>query len=120
MCGHQDSKLTAHGEPIEEAAASVCLKSPDQIIAVGVNCVHPETVVPLIKQMNNIDRDFIAYPNAGVTWDAEKQIFDSQGQSITSFIHSYIDTGIKYIGGCCHVGPDQIRAIRDIIDRYSS
>ncbi|CAF3666293.1 unnamed protein product [Rotaria socialis] len=116
----QDSKLTAHGEPIEEAAASVCLKSPDQIIAVGVNCGHPETVVPLIKQMNNIDRDFIAYPNAGVTWDAEKQIFDSQGQSITSFIHSYIDTGIKYIGGCCHVGPDQIRAIRDIIDRYSS
>ncbi|CAF5194497.1 unnamed protein product [Rotaria magnacalcarata] len=70
--------------------------------------------------MNNIDRDFIAYPNAGVIWDAEKQIFDSQGQSITSFIHSYIDIGIKYIGGCCHVGPDQIRAIRDIIDRYSS
>ncbi|CAF3408735.1 unnamed protein product [Rotaria sp. Silwood1] len=91
-----DSKRTAHGEPIEEAAASVCLKSPDQIIAVGVNCVHPDTVVPLIKQMNKIDRDFIAYPNAGVTWDAEKQVFNSQGQSIAPFIPSYIDAGLKY------------------------
>ncbi|CAF2598302.1 unnamed protein product [Rotaria sp. Silwood2] len=69
----QDSKRTAHGEPIEEAAASVCLKASDQIIAVGVNCVHPDTVVPLIKQMNKIDCDFIAYPNAGVIWDSEKQ-----------------------------------------------
>ncbi|CAF3005286.1 unnamed protein product [Rotaria sp. Silwood2] len=70
---NQDSKRTAHGEPIEEAAASVCLKASDQIIAVGVNCVHPDTVVPLIKQMNKIDCDFIAYPNAGVIWDSEKQ-----------------------------------------------
>jgi S-methylmethionine-dependent homocysteine/selenocysteine methylase len=49
------------------------MKSPDQIIAVGVNCVHPETVVPLIKRMNKIDRDFIAYPNAGVIWNDEKK-----------------------------------------------
>jgi S-methylmethionine-dependent homocysteine/selenocysteine methylase len=65
--------LTSHGEPIEEAAASVCRKAPDQIIAVGVNCVRPETVVPLIKQMNKIDRDFIAYPNAGGIWNDEKK-----------------------------------------------
>jgi S-methylmethionine-dependent homocysteine/selenocysteine methylase len=64
---------TAHGEPIEEAVASVCLKSPDQIIAVGVNCVHPDTVVPLIKRMNKVDCDFIAYPNAGVTWNDENK-----------------------------------------------
>ncbi|CAF3908304.1 unnamed protein product, partial [Rotaria sp. Silwood2] len=115
-----DSKRTAHGEPIEEAAASVCLKASDQIIAVGVNCVHPDTVVPLIKQMNKIDCDFIAYPNAGVIWDSEKQAFKSQGQSIAPFINSYIDAGIKYIGGCCNVNPNQIRTIRDIIDTYSS
>ncbi len=68
----QDSKLTAHGELIEEAAASICLKSPDQIIAVGINCVHPETVVPLIERMSKINRDLIAYPNAGIIWDGEK------------------------------------------------
>lgn len=69
----QDPKTTAHGELIEEAVASVCLKAREQIIAVGVNCVRPELVVPIIKQMNKIECDFIAYPNAGVTWDAEKQ-----------------------------------------------
>ena len=65
--------MTAHGEPIEEAVESICLKSRNQIIAVGVNCVHPGTVVPLIKRMNKIDRDFIAYPNSGVTWNSEKR-----------------------------------------------
>lgn len=46
--------------------------------------------------------------------------FDSHGQSIAPYIRSYIDAGIKYIGGCCHVNPDQIRTIRDIIDEYTS
>jgi S-methylmethionine-dependent homocysteine/selenocysteine methylase len=46
--------------------------------------------------------------------------FDSEGQSIAPFIHSYIDAGIKYIGGCCNINPSQIRVIRDIIDKYTS
>ena len=46
--------------------------------------------------------------------------FDSQGQSIASYTHSYIDAGIKYIGGCCHVNPEQIHTMRDIIDQYTS
>ena len=45
-------------------------------------------------------------------------MFDGQGRSIESFIHSYIEAGIKYIGGCCHVNPNHIRSIRNIIDRY--
>ena len=46
--------------------------------------------------------------------------FDSSGQTIVPFTQSYIDAGIKYIGGCCYVGPSQIRAMRDIIDNQSS
>ncbi len=46
--------------------------------------------------------------------------FDSQGQSIVPYIQSYLDAGIKYIGGCCHVNPNQIRAMRNIIDEYRS
>ncbi|CAF3597854.1 unnamed protein product [Adineta steineri] len=114
-----DTKSTAHGEPIEEAVASICSKSsPDQIIAIGVNCVHPNNVIPLIERMNKIDRDLIAYPNAAVTWDAEKREYNSERPSIAPFIRSYIDAGIKYIGGCCHVDPNQIRTMRDITDEY--
>lgn len=116
----QDSNRTAHGETVVGAARSACIISPDQIIAVGVNCVHPETVVPLTEQMKMINHDFIAYPNTGVVWNDEKKEFNSQGQSIVPYIESYIDAGIKYIGGCCHVTPDQIRSIRTIIDDYTS
>ena len=65
--------MTAHGELIEDAAASVCRISPDQLIAVGVNCVHPQNVVPLISRMKHLQRDFIAYPNAGAVWDKDKK-----------------------------------------------
>jgi len=34
--------------------------------------VHPETVVPLVERMSKINRDLIAYPNTGITWDGEK------------------------------------------------
>lgn len=46
--------------------------------------------------------------------------FQNQSQSIVPYIHLFIDVGIKYIGGCCHVTPNQISIIRDIIDGYSS
>lgn len=67
--------MTAHGELIEDAAASICQISPDQLIAVGMNCVHPENVLPLIERMKmkHIQRDFIVYPNAGATWNKEEK-----------------------------------------------
>ncbi|CAF1295211.1 unnamed protein product [Adineta ricciae] len=116
----QNASTTALGEPIEEAAVSACLKSPDQIIAVGVNCVHPANVVPLIEKLRPLNRDLVAYPNSGVIWDSEKCIFNNQGQALTSYIRSYIDAGVKYIGGCCNVNPNEISAMRHVIDEYLS
>ena len=65
--------MNGYGEPIQKAVASVCQKSSDQIVAIGVNCVYPETVVPLIKQMEVGKRDLIAYPNAGIKWDKKRR-----------------------------------------------
>jgi S-methylmethionine-dependent homocysteine/selenocysteine methylase len=65
--------LTAHGELIEQAAATICQKSSDQLLAIGVNCIHPANVVPLMQRLQYLNRDLIAYPNAGATWDAEKR-----------------------------------------------
>jgi len=113
----QDCKMTSHGEPIEEAV-TVCLKSRDQIMAVGVNCVHPSTVVPLMKRINHLDQDLIAYPNAGVVWDEVKGAHSTLDQSIAPFVPAYIEAGIKYIGGCCHVNPADIRKMKDAIDNY--
>lgn len=45
--------------------------------------------------------------------------FEDLGQAIVPYVPSYLDANIQYIGGCCHVGPDQIRAIRDLIDQRS-
>lgn len=73
LCILKNSTSTAHGESLKDAAESICRQSPDQIIAVGVNCVHPDIVVPLMEQINQIDRDLIAYPNAGAVWNNEEK-----------------------------------------------
>ena len=46
--------------------------------------------------------------------------FSSQGQSIVPYVQSYLEANISYVGGCCHVDPQQIRAMRDVVDAYRS
>ena len=47
-------------------------------------------------------------------------IFNNQGQALTPYVPSYIDAGVKYIGGCCNVNPNEIGAMRHAIDEYVS
>jgi S-methylmethionine-dependent homocysteine/selenocysteine methylase len=63
---------------------------------------------------------YLSILSHGVFLNNNHREFNNHGQLIAPYIRSYIDAGIKYIGGCCHVNPDQIRTIRDIIDEYTS
>lgn len=74
----------------------------------------------MMKKSNNECYTFIFMSYKMLFFFSNSRQFNSQGQSIAPYIQSYIDTGIKYIGGCCHVNPKEISAIRNIIDKYTS
>ena len=61
----QSENKTCHEENFAEAVASVCrLSSPDQLLAIGLNCTRPQYITPLLKTALQArgDRLFIVNP----------------------------------------------------------
>lgn len=70
----QDAKHTAASDDIKQAAKRLWSLNPDQLIAVGVNCLHPSLVSPLITSIREANESgppipTIAYPNNGEHYD---------------------------------------------------
>lgn len=74
----QDAKHTAAGDDIKQAAKRLWSLNPDQLVAVGVNCLHPSIVSPLITSIREANESglpipTIAYPNNGEHYDTSKK-----------------------------------------------
>lgn len=78
----QDGEKLAHGENFAETVKKLWNKSKEQInhknlVALGVNCLHPKNVAPLFKSVNNArpaNEHFIpliVYPNSGEVYTVE-------------------------------------------------
>jgi len=80
-------------------------------IAVGVNCTDPRFVTPLLRSISRKE-DFVIYPNAGRVWDADSKVWIGDRLGFGQYIADWIDSGARYVGGCCGVGPEQIAELR--------
>jgi len=60
----------SHGETFASAVDKFWLNgSQKQLIAIGVNCLHPKFVTPLLTSVKTENVNFIVYPNGGGVWD---------------------------------------------------
>lgn len=104
-----------------------------------MNCCNPELVPSLLlkakKRLEEINKVrsceerienlvLIAYPNSGELWCAESGWYsDSKANKGISSPNSrgtvckWVDSGARIIGGCCRVGPREIREIGRILSR---
>jgi homocysteine S-methyltransferase len=109
----RDGERTSEGQLITEAVAAVARSS--QVVAVGVNCVAPHLVDPLLARMHEATSlPLVVYPNAGETWDpvarewrGTPDVFDPARD-----VPRWIGLGARWIGGCCRTTPATIEAIR--------
>lgn len=74
----QDTKHTAADDDVEFAAKKLWNLNRDQLIAIGVNCLHPSLVSPLITSIRDANKSVsliptIAYPNNGEHYDTLKK-----------------------------------------------
>lgn len=69
----QDEEHTSHGEKLSEVAARCWSLNSQQLVAVGVNCLHPSYVTPLLKSVRRSlpNIPLIAYPNSGERYNAQ-------------------------------------------------
>ncbi|WP_433007166.1 homocysteine S-methyltransferase [Kribbella sp. CA-294648] len=105
---------TRAGQPLEEAFA---LRSTN-LVAVGVNCCAPEDVQGAVELAAAVSgKPVVAYPNSGEGWDAGGRRWTGGASDSTSSAPGWVAAGAEYVGGCCRVGPEDIRALAKVLDR---
>lgn len=109
----RDAGHTARGEPLARAA-ELAAASP-QVLAVGVNCVPPAWVEGALETLGAATAlPLLAYPNRGRAWDAATRRWGPlpRGPALSILAPRWRAAGARLIGGCCGVGPEQIRGLR--------
>lgn len=95
------------------------LKNNPNIFALGVNCTSPKYITQLIKLLKNNcgDKKIIIYPNSGKKYDSVNKIWiGEKNNSFDNLLKEWIDLGIDILGGCCGIGPKQIKKINKLIN----
>jgi len=105
---------TRAGEPAEEAFALA--RDIDEIIAVGVNCIDPAGAYALARIASQAaSKPVVIYPNSGERWDAVTKAWMGPATFQAEDVRDWITGGARLVGGCCRVGPTEIKAIRDLV-----
>ena len=104
----------ADGTPVTEAAAG--FRNRAGVFAVGVNCTAPRFAASLIgKIAKATGKPVVAYPNRGGSWDPERKVWEEPGAGTRTTdwdVAGWVRRGARLVGGCCRVGPADIRTMR--------
>jgi homocysteine S-methyltransferase len=118
----KDGKHISDGTPIEQCAAYFA--HHPTVFAIGVNCTSPEFISALIRSIKTKsgNKKIVVYPNSGAVYHAESKTWSglSDLSSCEIMVKEWMDLGADIIGGCCGVGPQQIKAMSKIISRIDS
>jgi len=113
----RNAEALADGTPLE-AAAGLAERCP-RVVAVGVNCVAPALVGPLLARCaSSTGKPLVAYPNRGDRWDAASRrwILSGVHPAFGELARAWRAAGARLIGGCCRTTPADIRAIASALD----
>ena len=87
--------------------------------ALGVNCVNPSQACAVVAHVRGaIDKPLLACPNSGEVWDFSAHDWQPAPASEMSLPEAALKlraAGVTVLGGCCRVGPAEIRQLRRAI-----
>ncbi|TDM48533.1 homocysteine S-methyltransferase [Macrococcoides goetzii] len=104
----KDSNHLSDGTPLEEVIRVV--NEIDNVFAFGVNCTSVKVIDGAVDKLIALsDKPLMLYPNGGRKYDAVKKIWiDQHDASLVEAAVRWKEKGVKMIGGCCQVGPEEI------------
>jgi len=113
----RDSETISDGTLIEKAAA--VFASHPRVAAVGINCTPPQYAPELVERIRAVvpDKVVMAYPNSGEVYDAKANSWSGTvtATDCAAAAVTWVEAGAGIVGGCCRMGPEHIRAIRDAL-----
>jgi homocysteine S-methyltransferase len=109
-----EGSQTRAGQPLTDAFAVAGI---EQVVAVGINCCAPDDVQPAVETAVAVTgKPAVAYPNSGESWDAGGRRWTGDASGSAGLAPGWLTAGATYIGGCCRVGPADIRALAQTLD----
>jgi homocysteine S-methyltransferase len=85
---------------------------------IGLNCgVGPAIILNALEKMRAVTKKKLsAQPNAGLPRDVQgRQFYMCSPEYMSKFAKRFIQTGAKFIGGCCGTTPAHIKLISDAV-----
>ena len=116
MLGIQESQRHSPNATHHEPLADAVPKLADSGIS-ALLMMHSDlrAVGPSVRAMNdNCEIPVGAYANAG-RWEPPHWVFVDQvtPEAYLAEASGWVASGAQIVGGCCGIGPDHIRAVRD-------
>jgi homocysteine S-methyltransferase len=105
-----DPTRTPEGDPLSAAFAPL-LERPE-VVAVGVNCLPPDHVVPALAALAGSGRPLVAAPNTGGTYVAGTGWLPRAGAAPSRpDPAAWVTAGARLVGGCCGTSPSRLRGL---------
>ncbi len=85
---------------------------------IGLNCgVGPAIILSALEKMREVTKKKLsAQPNAGLPRDVQgRQFYMCSPEYMSKFAKRFIQSGAKFIGGCCGTTPAHIKMISDSV-----
>src|SRR5690349_19729565 len=85
---------------------------------IGLNCgVGPAIILSALEKMREVTKKKLsAQPNAGLPRDVQgRQFYMCSPEYMSKFAKRFIQSGAKFIGGCCGTTPAHIKLITDSV-----
>jgi homocysteine S-methyltransferase len=109
----RDGAHLADGSPLEDAVR-LC-DAEERVSAVGVNCVPPGRVAPLLERAGAVTtKPLVAYPNSGEVYDVGTKRWGpgTAEEDVVTGAPGWRRRGASVLGGCCRTGPQTIARLR--------
>lgn len=118
-----DGKSTAFGENFQETATYCYDLNPNQILAVGMNCLAPRLVESFITGINKNRKGnpipLIVYPNSGESYNVELGwINRDKCEPVETYVSKWLDLGVSWIGGCCRTYARDVQMIKKEVEKW--
>ncbi len=107
--------LTGYGTTPETFGPALEAAGADVI---GINCsIGPQVVLEAIEKLVRVVHVPVsAQPNAGLPRDvADRKIYMASPEYMAEYARRMVETGARFVGGCCGTTPAHIKAIRAFV-----
>ncbi len=105
------------GQTLEAFAQSI---RNDNLLSIGLNCSFgAKDLIPFVKELSKTQEFYVTfYPNAGLPNSMGG--YDELPEETAEFVETLAKQGhLNIVGGCCGTTPAHIKAISEIVGKYS-